>query len=259
MENQTRGNTCNPRGRKWVFTLNNYTEDEYNLLKNYCTQKTHYIIGREIGENNETPHLQGYISHKNPLDFKSIKNICARLHLEKAKGNDDENYLYCSKEGNFETNMLPPLKTRLLSLYENITWKDWQNEVLEIINTKPDPRKIYCYVDIEGNSGKSFLCKYIDLIYDVIIAEGKKEDIFHQINQLMTEKKEPYIVIVDVPRSQSNYINYTAIEKVKNGHLYSGKYEGGKCIFETPHVFIFCNQLPNLHELSADRWVIKHI
>jgi len=46
------------RFRNIVFTLNNYTDDEYNNLLNHKEFK-YVIIGKEIGEKG-TPHLQRY-------------------------------------------------------------------------------------------------------------------------------------------------------------------------------------------------------
>lgn len=258
-KNQARGNTSNPRGRKWIFVINNYSEEVKEKVLEYCKHKTHWIIGFEIGKENNTPHLQGYIHNKNPLDFNNLKNNLIGAHIEKAKGNDDENYRYCSKDGDFLTNMKAPLLDRLMEKYKNVVWKDWQQEVLNILETKPDDRKIYCYIDHKGNSGKSFLCKYIDIKYNAIIAEGKKDDIFHQVAVALEGNLETTVVLIDVPRSQLGYINYAAIEKVKNGHFYSGKYEGKKCIFEIPHVIMFMNAEPNTLEMSMDRWILKKI
>ena len=38
--------------------------------------------------------------------------------------------------------------------------------------------------------------------------------------------------------------------------LYSGKYEGGICYFDSPHVIIFANSEPMMDKLSKDRWEI---
>lgn len=84
--------------KRFTLTLNNYTEEEANLLYNFCEDKALYaIIGREIGENG-TPHLQGFINLEGRARFSAIKKICPRAHLEKAMGTDAENKIYCSKE-----------------------------------------------------------------------------------------------------------------------------------------------------------------
>lgn len=250
------GNTSNPRARKWCMTLNNYTAEELDSIKRYFQTQKHWIIAKE--GKNATPHLQGYFEAKNPVSFKTLRNLCGRAHWEITKGNTEQNRQYCMKEGNYETNIPLPLEERLLNRYASVEWKDWQQEILDILETEPDARTIHCVVDRKGNSGKSFLCKYIDLKYDVIIASGKKNDIFNQVKMYMDEGKEPRIVLLDIPRSQDK-ISWGAIEALKNGHIYSGKYEGGKLIFDYVHVIIFMNYEPPKHEMSEDRWKIHYI
>lgn len=84
--------------RNCVFTLNNYTEEEYETmmeLGEYC------IIGREVGEQG-TPHLQGYVEFKTPKRFTTLKNINPRVHWEQRRGTQEQAIEYCKKEGNFK-------------------------------------------------------------------------------------------------------------------------------------------------------------
>ena len=83
------------KARSYVFTLNNYTEEEVEKIK---TLKYKYIIiGDEIGKSG-TPHLQGYINFSSPTSFNTIKKAIPKAHIEPAKGNPRQNYEYCSKE-----------------------------------------------------------------------------------------------------------------------------------------------------------------
>jgi hypothetical protein len=54
-------------------------------------------------------------------------------------------------------------------------------------------------------------------------------------------------------------VNYGAIEQIKNGLLFSGKYEGGQCVFNQPHVIVFANAEPKEEQMSMDRWDIREI
>lgn len=258
--------------RKWCFTLNNYTEIEYNELLNILTSKTSYkyIIGKEIGKENNTPHLQGYIESKNQITFNTLKNINNRLHLEKANGTRKQNIIYCSKDNNYITNFNMNLyidkNSYLLNLeYNNITWNNFQKDILNIIdNNKPHNRKINWYYEKKGNVGKSFLCKYISLKYkNVIISEGKKDNIYNQVLTLLNNENyditKRIIILLDISRHNLDYINYGCIESLKNGCFYSGKYEGGNCIYPIPFVFIFSNEEPDLYKWSKDRYNIIKI
>lgn len=89
--------------KAYCFTLNNYTEDEYQSIKRVCETESRYaILGREVGEQG-TSHIQGYISFTRAYRFATIKNrLLPRAHIEVAAGSPDSNRRYCSKDGNFE-------------------------------------------------------------------------------------------------------------------------------------------------------------
>lgn len=263
MENGTNGTTAelgntttNSRVRRVCFTLNNWTEVEYGtIVKNLNTSGCiGMVIGEEKGDLG-TPHLQGYFELKNGRSFQSIKKMLGRSHIEKANGNREQNIAYCTKDQIKICTFKPPRKVRLLQKYNDITWRPWQQEVIDICETEPDNRTIYWAWEPVGNTGKSFLCKYLGLKYDAIIADGKKADIFNQIKTWLDihPDEDPKIILLDVPRFNEGYVNYGVIEQIKNGAIYSGKYEGGVCYFEPPHIFIFSNSSPKMDNWSSDR------
>lgn len=256
------------RTRGWCFTLNNYTDEEYKDLISYGhTHTVRFIVGKEIAPTTETKHLQGYYYHKNARTIKQMKEVNARMHLEKARGSPEDNFTYCSKGGEFESKgyerkdcFKDEIKKRLLLKYENVVWKSWQQDVLNIVNSQPDSRTINWVYDEDGNSGKSYLTKYLALTREIIIADGKKDNIFNQVNRKLTEEEKEFsIVILDIPRSSEGYINYGVLEQLKNGLIYSGKYEGGLCLFDDVHVVVFANFMPDLMQFSKDRWNIIEI
>ena len=61
-------------------------------------------------------------------------------------------------------------------------------------------------------------------------------------------------MIITVPRTAAGYVSYSAIEEIKDGMIYSGKYEGGFANIEHPHVIILANFEPEREKLSSDRW-----
>lgn len=88
--------------KAYVFTLNNYSEDEYANISRICENESRFaIVGKEVGESG-TAHLQGYIIFKRSYRFDTIKNrYLPRCHIEVAAGSTDANIRYCSKDGNF--------------------------------------------------------------------------------------------------------------------------------------------------------------
>lgn len=256
------GNTITPSSslRKVCFTLNNYTDLELTTLLQEFS-KYHYIIGKEVGENG-TPHLQGYIEFGNPLKFRTVKRLLPRAHIERAKGSKLQNITYCSKDGDYITNFPLPRKERILqNEYSDVIWKPWQQQIIDIIETKPDSRTINWFYEPTGNVGKSYLCKYLCLKYDCIIADGKKDNVLNQVKTFIDENpdKDPTVILLDVPRVSQDYINYGVIEQLKNGCVYSGKYEGGQLVFQYPHVIVFANEPPDLSKMSKDRWNVVRI
>ncbi|GAC77810.1 replication protein, partial [uncultured marine virus] len=143
--------------RAWVYTLNNWTDTEYTAILDYCKKGSKkYIIGKEIGESG-TPHLQGYIFSKNAIKFDTLKKVCDRLHLEKAKGSMQDNRKYCSKDLDFVSNIPIPRKERLLrDLYKGVIWKWWQQDIIDLVSGETDNRIIHWFWEPDGNVGKSF-------------------------------------------------------------------------------------------------------
>lgn len=259
------------KARNYFFTWNNYTKDDLHNLEQYMMEQNYvYMIGKEVGAQG-TPHLQGCFKLMNPRSWNSVMEefhkFGTHMHLEKCK-NWARSVMYCMKEANYTTNIkdVKPflremgllatiIEERALKRYDGVQWKDWQTKLLEIIETESDDRTINWVFDLEGCTGKSFLAKYLVLKYDAIIASGVKADIFNQI-KIWIEKwessKDPVLIILDIPRS-FEHVNYGVLEEIKNGMIYSGKYEGGRCIFKSPHVIVFSNALPDTGKWSSDR------
>lgn len=122
-----------------------------------------------------------------------------------------------------------------------------------------DPRTITWIYEKEGNAGKTFVAKFLALRAGTIICQGKAADVFNAVNVAIDKGTMPQLVLVDVPRVTIDYVSYNALECLKNGLLYSGKYEGGTCIFPSPHVICFANEMPALAKMSLDRWKIYEI
>lgn len=83
------------QGRRWCFTLNNYSELDIAVLKDISVKSI--IVGKEVGESG-TPHLQGFIKFNTAKRLIAVKKILDKAHWETAKGSDDHNLVYCSKD-----------------------------------------------------------------------------------------------------------------------------------------------------------------
>lgn len=86
----------------FVVTVNNYTPADVLLAQGAVGQYgiTYIVIGREVGESG-TPHLQCYFQ-SSQRDFKRFAKVFPKGHMERAKGSDEQNFAYCTKEGDWQ-------------------------------------------------------------------------------------------------------------------------------------------------------------
>jgi len=96
-----------PQARAWVFTINNYNDEAIESLRRNELGARYIIAGRECGELG-TPHLQGYLYFDTKQTRVGISNKLKGAYVAIANGTPQENFAYCSKEGNyFEVGTLP--------------------------------------------------------------------------------------------------------------------------------------------------------
>lgn len=237
----------------WTFTLNNWNEQEYTYLRAWAIDNTDvYIIAKEIGEN-QTKHLQCYVKLKKKLRLLQLKKINNRCHWEKARS-PTHAFKYCMKDNDYITN-----KIIMRPITFPVFDRDWQISIMNTIKQTPDDRKIYWFWCESGNSGKTTFTKYLCMKHNAKILPEKKNDAYHAICELLKNDTAFDCFIFDIPRTSMEYINYGVIEKVKDGCFYSGKYEGGTCIYPAPHIICFANEPPDTDSMSKDRWMITKI
>lgn len=126
---------------------------------------------------------------------------------------------------------------------------DFQRQILRIIDEPAHPRTIYWIYDPIGNHGKTYLCTYLVDSKGAYYSNGGKA-----VDLLYGYEGEG-IVLFDYVRDSAEYVNYGVIEQLKNGILFSSKYESGLKRFNVPHVFVFSNFMPNLEKFSRDRLI----
>lgn len=240
--------------KRWVFTM---WEDEKEILETKIKVFPELLwgYGEEICPSTGKMHFQGWIASKKKL--RPIESFGTKsTHWEHMRGSIDESVDYCSKEGVYYSNYV---KIRLIDPMDGLDVQDWQKEIYEIIKKPVDDRKIYWYYDTIGGKGKSAFAKHLCMKWNAISVCGKAGDIKFAVQTLIASEKPVNIVIWDIPRSNNGFLSYQAIEEIKNGCMFSTKFESGMVIFNPPHIIVFSNERPNIESLSADRWVVKNI
>lgn len=88
---------------KFTFTINNPSKEDAEKLEWLgCENIVYLIVGQEVGEEKKTPHLQCFVQFKNGRSWNAFKEAFPRAHFEPSKASPWENFVYCSKEGNFK-------------------------------------------------------------------------------------------------------------------------------------------------------------
>lgn len=250
--------------KHWVFTLNNYTESEIDELLSIDSSKVPILLFQE--EEEQTPHLQGALSFNTKgRPFNIVTN--KRIHWEKKCRNATllQSRLYCVdpdkriKDGRvWMRGWRPPRPVKTLASSQLYLW---ETELLDIVKNEPDDRMIYWYWSEKGGVGKTSFCKYLVVHHDAIIVSGKSNDVKYAIREYTTKKGDtPNLIIWNIPRSFSmEYLNYEAIENVKDMLFFSSKYEGGMVCGNPPHLIIFANCIPNCDEEFLKRFIVQKI
>lgn len=111
--------------RRWVFTLNNYVDEEVNRIINVFEGPyvRYGIIGREVGEAG-TPHLQGFVLLNGVKRLRGVKALLSdRAHFEVARGSSDQAAEYCKKDGDYtERGSFPERQGRRSDLDRCFIW-----------------------------------------------------------------------------------------------------------------------------------------
>lgn len=254
------GNTGSPSPKQplqytyWCFTLNNHTAEQIDHLEQVFKHECKwYVFQEEVGAAG-TPHLQGTLCLKTRQRLTQLKSIDPHIHWEPTKS-VNKSIVYCTK--------LETATGRFFSHGIDIPkpiWvcepTGWQLDVMEIINKPPDSRTVHWFWEPDGGKGKTALAKYLVFKHKALMLTGKSNDMYHMISKFPDRRS---LFVVDCPRSQQDYINYGAIEQIKNGLIFSGKYDGCQLVFNHPHIIVFANTPPDYDKMSADRWNVVRI
>lgn len=266
------GNTKRPsRSIHWCFTWNTpYMSHMYEenikkfitLLANGSNGSKKYVFQEEIGENGND-HLQGYIAFNNKSrPFELFKKHFPNIHWEKCRS-PTHSIAYCSNKNKRREN--GKIWVKGIHIPETVKCLEfdqlypWQREVVDKLS-HPNDRTVYWFWDPEGNVGKSALVKFLCLTHDALLLSGKGSDMKYGVVSYKEKNGVyPALIIVDIPRTVLDYVSYSAIEEVKNGCFFSGKYEAQMCVFNNPSIFCFANEKPKTEKMSKDRWKIAEI
>lgn len=255
--------TNSPRinaSKYWCFTRYPKENDDVKDMLALLAPRDTYIIGFEICPKTNKQHWQGYICFhikKRPIEyFGKYDNT---IHWEKCKGDELDNYDYCSKDGKFVTNI--EIEEELDDYFIINDAKKWHLDLLELVKTKPMNRRILHWRwSKQGQMGKSAFARHLLLKskYNMAV-DGAGKDILCGIS-LMKENigVYPKVLLIDLT-CENSFISYSTIEKLQNGFYFSGKYKSAMELFNAPHIIVFANVEPDYSALKPDRWDVVNV
>lgn len=249
------GNTKTPGSRNqlylWMITLPAENTEPKELSQNLLVFCKKFTFQKEKGETTGYLHFQIFISLKQKEYFNTVKNLFpSNAHIEPVK-DGWKAAKYCSKD---ETRVEGPWTEKSEFLESINKLYDWQTKIRDECLKKPDDRTINWIWEEVGNKGKTQFCKYMAIKHQAtILGNGAFKDI------AMALPEHPKIVLFNITRDLEERFNYSALEAVKDGLIFSGKYESKTKIFNSPHVYVFANFEPRLDAMSKDRWNIVKI
>lgn len=126
----------------WTYTINNWVRKDV-IPDELCKYR---IQGYEVGAEG-TPHIQGYVHFIKEKRFSALKKLCDEAHWEKAKGTSYQNFIYCSKDKDYDEFGSRPRPTKKECNEEDITFAEAlaANTVTEGIRIVKEKRpRDYC-------------------------------------------------------------------------------------------------------------------
>lgn len=148
--------------------------------------------------------------------------------------------------------------------FSNASLRPWQEALVDIVQEDPNPRRIHWIWEDTGNTGKSWMTKYLAAMHNAcILTAGKKADMAYLYSKMAPCK----VVVFDLSRTtepgegREHFLDgaYSLAEDLKNGMVVSTKYDSTNVLTKTCHVIFFANFAPDQTKWSADRYAIKRL
>lgn len=268
----------------WDFTIPMEGTDFQALVNDLNLNCRRWTFQAESGEDTGYKHYQGRLNLKekeHQFFWGPDGMFCTPSHVQLTK-----NAFYVIKD---RTRIDGPwrdaVSEREKDLPKGINYIDpkyanrelwgWQKHcaariLLEKTDEKYD-RKVNVVIDKQGCGGKS---SFAMMGYNGLIDLGGRSFFVPDVNDRKevnqnvccllrnTETVEPGALFFDLPRAMRQDKTdgiMGAIEGIKNGWVYDTRHNLKMWSFKVPSIWVFMNHMPNVKDLSFDRWVFWNI
>jgi hypothetical protein len=232
----------------------------WNTLKHETTDAFPLIINKFTSEKEQHQAKKKKSASESLLNIvEKIEKIGIPQTIIDIFENDPENIFQIeTAEKYYHMKKVAYTKAKLHEEAELVVWLNWQQHLFDYLAEEPNPRRIFVIVDPIGNSGKSFFVKNYCRLYPnttVLLSNTREADMFYNASNYAERR----VILLDISRSETQNINYGAIEALKNGFFVNSKYRSCSVDGPPPHLVIFTNSEPQYEALSMDRWYILHL
>lgn len=254
---------------RYDFTLKNIMPSD-NIIKILNVHAKKWVFQLEKGKEGYE-HYQGRISlliKKRQSELINMNILPTATHWSRTQ-NICKGFDYVMKD---DTRILGPWKDTDKPRYiprqyrgKMDTLRPFQKQIIDSAKIF-DERKINIIVSYSGNIGKTVISSLCELYLNGIDLPpcNDAEKLIQSCCNICMKKnmRNPSPIFIDLPRSfnqeKMNGI-FTAIEQIKKGKLYDTRYNYTEYWIDSPQIWVFTNEYPDLDYLSKDRWNIWEV
>lgn len=269
---------------RWCFT----SFEESVPFDSLPSHSKYLIFQQEKCPSTEKVHYQGFFILKRSQRLTWLKkNVSVKWHMEPAKGNNEQNRSYCSKDdsriagpwsygtfaekGSNKRKVMerfqedpdelrrsdPKIYRRCLADVVNSRFNDvtlpkldrqWQIELRQFIDHGADDRTICWVYGSAGNEGKSTFAKKLIQEGWFYSRGGKQDDVLYQYLEHGGH------AVFDLPRDKQDYVSYSCLEAIKDRIVICNKYEPVRVNYDNKvHVIVMANFMPPMEDVYDDK------
>jgi hypothetical protein len=171
---------------------------------------------------------------------------------------DEQNVCETAKHFNFLQKYVDDItekrmRAELAAKFTNFIARPWQQSVLDIIAGPVVPCKVHWRWEPVGNTGKTYLAKYLHVVHAAFLCPGFDKKGFWRLY------KGEKIVVFDFPHAFDFSKMYGVMSDLKDGHTFVSKWQSHTKTFTPPHVFVFAKHPPDESKLSMHKWDIVRL
>lgn len=222
-----------------------------------------WVIGYERHPEPADPdrpfHIHAHIQFDTKVDSTNCRILDVKGYHPSIAGRFGP--AYAAKDGCYITNRMdehvwrPVPKPRVLE-----PSFQWQLDLVKRLKEEPDDRTIIWCWESKGGAGKTQFAKWAIVtkeLGEAILVGGKAADAKFAISKMLERRLVPRVIFFNIARGAA--VSYRALEELKDGIFFSGKYESAMVTYDPPHIVCFSNEAPETARLSADRWDVIDI